>query len=145
MCFMQQALSLFRSNTWPNFYSYSDLITHTHTHTHTYTPTHTQTPTRHCKKKMKFSIKDFFSKCDQIHRKKSLIDNFIFCGVHTQRHTVHTGGNKLTHPYKYTLTPPVICSHSMNNSPISKTYFTEFHNVFFLKKLLTCRSHISID
>ena len=40
--------------------------------------------------KMKFSIKDFFSKCDQIHRKlriwshyqkKSLIENFIFCVV----------------------------------------------------------------
>ena len=40
--------------------------------------------------KMKFSIKDFFSKCDQIRRKmriwshllkKSLIENFIFCAV----------------------------------------------------------------
>ena len=35
--------------------------------------------------KMKFSIKDFFSKCDQIRRflllKKSLMENFIFCGV----------------------------------------------------------------
>ena len=42
------------------------------------------------KKKKKISIKDFFSKCDQIHRflriwshllKKSLIENFIFCAV----------------------------------------------------------------
>ena len=40
--------------------------------------------------KWKFSIKDFFSKCDQIHRKlriwshllkKSLMENFIFCAV----------------------------------------------------------------
>ena len=40
--------------------------------------------------KMKFSIKDFFSKCDQIRRKlwiwshlpkKSLMENFIFCAV----------------------------------------------------------------
>ena len=40
--------------------------------------------------KMKFSIKDFFSKCDQIHSflriwshvlKKSLIENFIFCAA----------------------------------------------------------------
>ena len=40
--------------------------------------------------KMKFSIQDFFSKCDQIHRKlriwphllkKSLIENFIVCAV----------------------------------------------------------------
>ena len=39
---------------------------------------------------MKFSIKDFFSKCDQIRSflriwshllKKSLLKNFIFCGV----------------------------------------------------------------
>ena len=39
---------------------------------------------------MKFSIKDFFSKCDQIRRKlriwshllkKSLMENFIFCAV----------------------------------------------------------------
>ena len=42
--------------------------------------------------KMKFSITDFFSKCDQIHRKlqiwshllkKSAMDNFIFCAVNT--------------------------------------------------------------
>ena len=40
--------------------------------------------------KMKFSIRDFFNKCDQIHRtlriwshllKKSLMENFIFCAV----------------------------------------------------------------
>ena len=40
--------------------------------------------------KKKFSIKDFFSKCDQIHMKlhtwshlskKSLMENFIFCAV----------------------------------------------------------------
>ena len=40
--------------------------------------------------KMKFSIKDFFSKCDQIRRKlriwshllkKPLIENFIFCAM----------------------------------------------------------------
>ena len=40
--------------------------------------------------KMKFSIKDFFSKCEQIRRrlricsqllKKSLMENFIFCEV----------------------------------------------------------------
>ena len=36
--------------------------------------------------KMEFSIKDFFSKCDQIRRKhllkKSLMKNSIFCAVH---------------------------------------------------------------
>ena len=44
--------------------------------------------------KMKFSIKDFFSKCDQIHRKlqiwsyllkKSLMESFIFCALKTLR------------------------------------------------------------
>ena len=46
---------------------------------------------KHCTK-LKFSIKDFFSKCDQIHSflrvwshlmKKSLMENFIFCTVKT--------------------------------------------------------------
>ena len=35
--------------------------------------------------KMKFPIKDFFSECDQIHKKhllkKSFMENFIFCAV----------------------------------------------------------------
>ena len=35
--------------------------------------------------KMKFSIKEFFSKCDEIRRKlllkKSLMENFIFCAA----------------------------------------------------------------
>ena len=44
----------------------------------------------HIAQKIKFFIKDFFSKCDQIRSflriwlyllKKSLIENFIFCGV----------------------------------------------------------------
>ena len=43
--------------------------------------------------KGKFSIKDFFSKCEQIHRKlqiwshlleKSLIEDFFFCSVQVQ-------------------------------------------------------------
>ena len=47
-------------------------------------------PLRTTAQKMKFSIKDFYSKCDQIHSflqiwshllKKSLIENFIFCAV----------------------------------------------------------------
>ena len=44
----------------------------------------------HTAQKMKFSIKDFFSKCDQIRSKlgiwshllkRSLIENFFFCAV----------------------------------------------------------------
>ena len=50
-------------------------------------------------KKNKFSIKDFFSKCDQIHRKsriyshllkKSLMENFIFSTVHHKVHSIQT-------------------------------------------------------
>ena len=50
--------------------------------------------------KMKFSIKNFFSKCDQVRRKlriwshllkKSLMDNFIFCAVY-----LHSNNNLKT-------------------------------------------------
>ena len=46
--------------------------------------------TNHCKRKMKFSFKDFFSKCDQIcsfpvdlaiFTEEILTENFIFCAV----------------------------------------------------------------
>ena len=52
--------------------------------------------------KMKFSIKDFSSKCDQIHKelrnwlrllKKSSIENFLFCAVPINEHLlplIHT-------------------------------------------------------
>ena len=48
--------------------------------------------------KMEFSIKDFFSKCDQIRRKlriwsqlmkKPLMENFIFCAVGQPSHHIH--------------------------------------------------------
>ena len=47
----------------------------------------------HCKKKMKFYIKDFSRNCDQIRRKlqicshlleKSLMENFFFCAVYNK-------------------------------------------------------------
>ena len=49
---------------------------------------------------MKFSIRDFFSKCDQIQRKlhwshllkKSLVENFIFCAVIFHDKEVHVIG-----------------------------------------------------
>ena len=42
--------------------------------------------------KMKFSIKDFFSKCDQICRKllkKPLMENFIFCAMYIRMKVVN--------------------------------------------------------
>ena len=56
--------------------------------------------------KMKFSIKGFFSKCDQIRKKlriwshllkKSLMENFIFCAVNTMCLSIKTRVIVLTH------------------------------------------------
>ena len=53
--------------------------------------------------KMKFFIKDYFSKCDQIHSflqiwsyllKKSLMENFIFCAVSFLASYVNQWGTK---------------------------------------------------
>ena len=58
--------------------------------------------------------------------------------THTQRYTAHSGASRLTHPYKYILTPPVMCSQQlsllqwMNISPIS-IYFPQF---LFLPKII---------
>ena len=57
--------------------------------------------------------------------------------THTQIHTANSGTNRLTHPYKYILPTPVMFSqqlfvlHWMNNSLISKVYFSQI--LFFLK------------
>ena len=63
--------------------------------------------------------------------------------LYHKKHKAQTGVNRLTHQYKYTLTPRVRCSkqlsvlHWMNNLLISKIYLTEFHNVVAFQKLLT--------
>ena len=68
-------------------YCYSDLISHIHTHTHTHTHTQTQTHTH-----------------THMHK-------------HTYSHTAHSGTSKLTHPYKYIFTQPVVlCAHSSSHS-----------------------------
>ena len=64
----------------------------------------------HATQKMKFSIKDFFSKCDQKLQilshllKKSLLKNFIFCEVSCSFHLIlvtrlkpSAGGKELKH------------------------------------------------
>ena len=59
---------------------------------------------------MKFSIKDFFSKCDQIHRKlriwsyllkKFLIENFIFCAVLEEEGSSEKGHSPRIFNYTY--------------------------------------------
>ena len=68
---------------------------------------------------------------------------------HTHKpHTAHPRANRLTHPATYILTPPVIWSQHLSvlHSIIQYLYqkFT-FHKVFTISKLLTYRSHISVD
>ena len=60
-------------------------------------------------KKWSFPIKDFFSKCDQIHSflricshllKKSLIENFICCAVRSTSKQIITSQKKKTNFYQ---------------------------------------------
>ena len=64
-----------------------------------------------------------------------------------QNHTAHSGANRLTHSYKYILTPPVMCSQQLSALHWIIHWYQKFsyHNVFSFQKLLTCRSHISVD
>ena len=63
---------------------------------------------------------------DIIHTKFGFLVVLWFDISHTQKHTAHTGANRLTHPYKYISTPSVMRSqqlcvfHRMNNFLIQK-------------------------
>ena len=65
---------------------------------------------------------------------------------YTQRYRAHSGTSRLTHPYKYILTPPA--KHSQQLSVLHWIIHwyqkSTFHNVFCFKKLHTCRSCISV-
>ena len=67
---------------------------------------------------MKFSIKDLFSKCDQIRRKyllkKSLMENFIFCTVR------YVKGSKIIRDFE-TL---VMYAQQRNNRVKSNIFYT---------------------
>ena len=72
--------------------------------------------------------------------------------THTNNDTKDPQGPiRLTHSCKYILASLVMYSqqlsvlHRLNNSLISKLYFTEFQNAFAFQNLLTCRSHISVE
>ena len=69
--------------------------------------------------KMKFSITDFFSKCDQIRRKlriwshlqnKSLMENFNFCAVHKKMNWLKRIRKKMP-IIKYSLKLPFFSRH----------------------------------
>ena len=68
--------------------------------------------------KMKFPIKDFFSRCDQIRSKlwiwshllkKSLMENFIFCAVKGAVYLFYDGG-----PYHIETSPLICRNHSID-------------------------------
>ena len=84
--------------------------------------------------------------------------NAIFCWhsyiSHTQTHTytqwytTNSGASRLTQPYKYTFTAPVMCSQQpsllrcMNKSQISKIYFPQC--LFFSKIIHLQKSYLLI-
>ena len=73
----------------------------------------------HCTKKMKFSIKGFFSRCDQIDRKKSLMEIFIFCAANNSEHR-ENDSNKMylisPHQDDTILVPQTQKSHGENSA-----------------------------
>ena len=80
--------------------------------------------------KIKFPIKDFFSKCDQILKKlffcphllkKSLMENFIFCAVQDSKYT--SGFRVSLHVVFW---PNIFASRS-----VLAEYFLEYWNIFY--------------
>ena len=74
---------------------------------------------------MKFSIKDFFSKCEQIRRKlricshllkKSLMENFIFCAVidHRVKETYAIMSTEVTYETDHI---SLLCDSAMSSAP----------------------------
>ena len=56
--------------------------------------------------------------------------------AHTHRHTAHTGADRLTHPYKYTLTPPAIYINTNITVTLTGIKFTEVWNMWFFTSTL---------
>ena len=65
----------------------------------------------------------------------------------TQRHTAPWGGNRLTHPSKYILTLPAMCSQQLSVVHWIIHWFQKltFHNIFSFQTLHTGRSRIFSD
>ena len=54
-------------------------------------------------------------------------------------HTAHTGDNRLTHPYKYILTPPVMCLQQLT----SLNEFPDMKNLLYRVPQCLCFSKIT--
>ena len=108
--------------------------------------------------KMKFSIKDSFSKCDQIHRKlriwshllkESLIENFSFCAVQSNFEQILNDDNSVPiHRQNVQAlaiemqkiadcTAPKIIKEVLNYVKRAITIFETLHNLLFLA-LIQC-------
>ena len=73
--------------------------------------------------KMKFSIKDFFSKCDQI------IENFIFCAVLLFRNDIYQAGSDTIRTWLPIMNLWVVVKRSRNNSEKYPCFGDFFSNI----------------
>ena len=97
---------------------------------------------------MKFSIKDFFSKCDQIRRKlaiwshllkKSLMENFLFCTVSPPQITQFSSINMTSNVRQYNV-------HYYYRKKINilarngkiETNMTKYKNTSYQKQVVKC-------
>ena len=110
-------------------------------------------------KKIKFSIKDFFRKCDHIRRKlliwshllkKSLMENSIFCAVQISSKNFCTVGTYLLKVNnKNTTTRCEICSKLTIKIPCSSVSIVNFEHAVtrcnfqcvYIEYLITCPSN----
>ena len=60
-----------------------------------------------------------------------LIHWFAIPHTYTQRHTAHSGTDRLTHPYKYILTPPAMCLQQLSALRFILHWFSYFHILFY--------------
>ena len=97
---------------------------------------------------MKFSITDFFSKCDQVRRKlriwshllkKSLMENFIFCAVNsfTSRVMINCGKNNSASLFKLNTGNIKEMKDISSKLTIKKSERHQWHRSGFLIVLLT--------
>ena len=97
---------------------------------------------------MKFSIKYFFSKCDQIRRnphllKKSLMENFIFCAVIESTVNANIVDSRITHHIIFAKLEILVKNKAkqkkqkkQQNKTKDKTKFSPFQaNILFLHHL----------
>ena len=91
----------------------------------------------HCTK-MQFSIKDFFSTCDQIRsflriRKTSLMENIIFCALHFVR------------MLQFPETQSIYCSHLLNSLKLFNSFQSNITFLYSLSGRIEMRDRTTMD